>query len=131
MGILDVGIAALVGFAFGAAWYMSLAKPWMRAAGIEVGADGRPQRKPAILPFAIAFLCMLSVAGMMDHAFTLAAIETPARALLGGLGIGLFFIMPWMAMNYAYAMRSWQLILIDGGYSVLGAGMIGLVLGLI
>ena len=51
-------------------------------------------------------------------------------SLLAGLGIGLFFITPWVAMNYAYAMRPRNLTLLDGGYSVLGPGLIGLVLGL-
>ena len=47
-----------------------------------------------------------------------------------GLGVGAFFITPWIAMNYAYSMRNPRLIAIDGGYAILGCGVIGLVLGL-
>ncbi len=52
------------------------------------------------------------------------------KGLLSGLGVGLFFIAPWLAMSYAYAMRPRMLVLIDGGYAVLGCAAIGLVLRL-
>lgn len=50
--------------------------------------------------------------------------------LMSGLGIGLLFIAPWIAMNVAYAMRPRALAIIDGGYAVVGCGVIGLVLGI-
>lgn len=50
--------------------------------------------------------------------------------LMSGLGIGLLFIAPWIAMNVAYAMRPRALAIIDGGYAVVGCGVIRLVLGI-
>lgn len=82
------------------------------------------------MPFIIAALCMVLVAGMMRHVFSMAGIEGPAASAVAGLGIGAFFITPWVAMNYAYAMRPRRLTLLDGGYSVLGPTVIGLILGL-
>ena len=38
MGVVAVLVAAVAGFAMGAVWYMALARPWMKAAGIPVGA---------------------------------------------------------------------------------------------
>ena len=49
---------------------------------------------------------------------------------IAGLGIGLFFISPWTMINNAYGMRPFKLTLIDGGYSTIGCGLIGLVLSL-
>jgi hypothetical protein len=52
MGFLAVIVAALAGFGVGAAWYMTLARPWMEATGIAMGADGRPAGGSARCPFS-------------------------------------------------------------------------------
>lgn len=130
MGVLSVIVAALAGFGVGAVWYIGLSRPWMAAAGLRMGADGRPEGGSSPLPFVVALLAMILVAGMMRHVFAMSAIDTPGKALLSGLGVGAFFVAPWLAMDYSYAMRPRALTLIDGGYAVLGCGAIGLVLGL-
>ncbi|MGI3169809.1 DUF1761 domain-containing protein [Pseudooceanicola sp. C21-150M6] len=130
MGIVAVLVAALAGFGMGAVWYMSLSKPWIRAAGIPVDDAGKPQGSGSPLPFVISGVAMILVAGMMRHIFSMSGIDSPIAGLVAGLGVGLFFITPWVAMNYAYANRPRALTLLDGGYSTLGPGVIGLVLGL-
>jgi hypothetical protein len=102
----------------------------MEAAGVPMTPDGKPAKNGGAMPFVIGGLCMILVAGMMRHVFTMSGITTPGLGLMGGFGIGLFFITPWVAMNYAYAMRPMKLTLIDGGYSTLGCTVIGLVLTL-
>ena len=42
MEFLNVLAAAVAAWVFGAAWYMTLAKPWMEAAGIETDENGKP-----------------------------------------------------------------------------------------
>ncbi|MEJ6477661.1 MAG: DUF1761 domain-containing protein [Octadecabacter sp.] len=128
MGFLSVIIAAFAGFAFGAAWYMILAKPWMEASGIEVGNDGRPKDGGSPVPFIMAGIAMLLVAGMMRHTFALAEITTLGKGLVSGLGIGLFFISPWIMINNAYGMRPFKLTVIDAGYATFGCAIMGLVL---
>lgn len=130
MGYLSVIVAALAGFAFGALWYMTLAKPWMAAAGIPMTADGKPDGNGSPLPFVLSGIAMLLVAGMMRHTFALSGIDTAGKGLISGLGIGLFFISPWIMINNAYSMRPFKLTMIDGGYATFGCAIIGLVLGL-
>ena len=130
MGLLSVIVAALAGFGVGAAWYMTLAKPWMEASGVAMGADGRPANGSSPMPMVVGFLAMLLVAGMMRHSFAMAGIDSFGKGLLSGLGVGAFFVAPWLAMDYAYSMRDRRLTLIDGGYAILGCGVIGAVLGL-
>ncbi len=129
MGILAVILAALGCFATGAAWYMTLGKPWMQAAGIEADETGRPKGGSA-LPFIISFVAAILLAGMMRHIFAMSGIDGAGKGLVSGFGIGAFMIAPWVAMNYAYAMRPARLTLIDGGYAILGPTVIGLILGL-
>ncbi|PRY75658.1 uncharacterized protein DUF1761 [Yoonia maritima] len=130
MGYISVLVAAAAGFAFGAAWYMTLAKPWMQAAGIKMTADGKPDGDGSPLPFVLSAIAMVLVAGMMRHIFALSDIETLGKGLTSGLGVGLFFISPWIMINNAYAGRPFKLTLIDGGYATFGCGIIGLVLTL-
>jgi len=129
MGIIAVIVAAVAGWAFGAAWYMSLAKPWTVAANIEVDENGRPVDESA-LPYILSMLAMILVAGMMRHTFALSGIETFGKGLISGLGVGLFFISPWIMINNAYGGRPFKLTLIDGGYATFGCAIIGAVLGL-
>lgn len=130
MGILFVFLAALGGFLTGAVWYMALAKPWMATSGVRLGPDGQPENSRSPRPYLISFVAMILVAGMMRHMFAMAGIDGAGKGLVSGLGVGLFLITPWITLNYGYAMRPVKLMAIDGGYAILGCGVIGLILGL-
>lgn len=129
MEIVNVLAAAVAGWVFGAIWYMTLATPWMAAAGIKAGPDGKPEGDNA-LPYVLSIVAMILVAGMMRHIFAASGIETVGAGLIAGLGIGLFFISPWIMINNAYGMRPFRLTLIDGGYATFGCAVIGAVLTL-
>lgn len=131
MGLVSVIVAAVAAFAFGAAYYMILSKPWMSAAGIKVGEDGKPINSESPVPYIVSFICILLVAGMMRHTFALSGIDTFAKGLQSGLGIGLFFITPWIFINTGYSNRPWKLAVIDGGYATAAAAIIGGVLTLL
>ena len=130
MEIISVIAAAIAGFAFGAAWYMALSKQWVAASGIEVDENGQPVNQSKT-PFILAGIAMLLVAGMMRHMFAMSGIDTLAAGLVSGLGVGLFFISPWIMINNAYGDRPFNLTLIDGGYATFGCAVIGAVLGLL
>lgn len=130
MEILNVVAAAAAGFALGAIWYMMLAEPWMDAANIKRGPDGKPDGGQDPKLFAATFVLQLIVAGMMRHVFALAQIDTIGKSVVAGIGIGLFFISPWIAINNLYADRPTRLTFIDGGYATLACGLMGLVLAL-
>ena len=129
MQLISVLAAAAAGYVFGAIWYMTLSKPWMAAAGIDADETGRPKGSSA-LPFVLSAIAMILVSGMMRHIFAMAGIEGVDKGLVAGLGIGLFFISPWIMINNAYGMRPFRLTVIDGGYATLGCGLMGLVLAL-
>ena len=130
MEFLSVIAATAAAFALGAVWYGVLAEPWMAAARIARGADGKPEGGQSPALFAGAFALQLIVVGMMRHVFALSGIDTLGAGLVAGLGIGLFFISPWIALNNMYAQRPLQLTLIDGGYATLACAAAGLVLAL-
>lgn len=127
MGYFSVLIAAAGSWVFGAIWYMSLAKPWVAASGIKVDENGKPENASP-MPFVLSAIAMIVVAGMMRHVFSMADINEVSKGLLSGLGIGLFFISPWIMINNAYGDRPFKLTLIDSGYAVIGCGIMGLIL---
>lgn len=129
MEMLNILAAAAGGWIFGAVWYMTLSKPWIAAAGIKCDANGRPEGSSP-LPFLLSALCMVLVAGMMRHVFAASGVTSLGGGLVGGLGIGAFFIAPWIMINNAYTMRPFMLTLIDGGYAVFGCAVIGTILTL-
>lgn len=130
MEFLNVIVAALGAFAFGAVWYITLSKPWIAAAGIAVDANGKPQGDGSPMPFVVGILAMIVVAGMMRHIFQMATIDTIGKAVIAGAGIGAFFVTPWLAMNYAFSMRKPALIFIDGANVIAGCTIMGLILAL-
>lgn len=127
MVFLSIILAAIAGFAMGAAWYMVNGARWMQAIGRtreEMAADKSP------LPFIIAFAASLLTAVMMRHVFASAGLSGFGAGLVAGLGFGLFMIAPWIVTNYAFANRPRPLWWIDAGHVILVATAIGAVLGL-
>jgi hypothetical protein len=124
MEFLNVLAAAVAAFGFGAVWYIALSKPWLAASGVTEAQ----QRAGGPMPFVIGIVAMVLVAGMMRHLLGAAGVVTPGGGAIAGLGIGAFLITPWVAMNYAFAMRRPALTLIDGVNSVVGCTIIGAVL---
>lgn len=93
--------------------------------------NGRPINGAGALPFVLSAICIVIVAGFMRHIFATSGITTAGAGLVSGLGIGAFFIAPWTMINNAYVNRPFLLTVIDGGYAVIGCGIIGLVLTLV
>lgn len=130
MEFLNVLAAAIAAFAFGAVWYTVMSKAWMAAAEIAVGPDGKPINSSSVMPFVIGLIAMVLVAGMMRHMFATSGIVTVGGGIVAGLGVGAFFIAPWMAMNYGFANRKPALTVLDGVNSVVGCAIMGGVLNL-
>ena len=73
---------------------------------------------------------MVIVAGMMRHVFAETGIATLGAGIVSGLGVGAFLITPWVAKNYAFAMRPAALSVIDGVNAVVGCAIMGAILTL-
>jgi Protein of unknown function (DUF1761) len=128
MEILNVAVAAIAAFILGAVWYNVLSEQWIQASGVSCDAEGRPvnMQKPQI--FGLSFVLIVVVAGMMRHVFASSGVVGISSGLISGLGIGLFIISPWIAINNLYGARPFKLTLIDSGYATLSCAVMGLVL---
>jgi Protein of unknown function (DUF1761) len=127
MEFVRVIAAALAAFAFGAVWYIAMAKPWMAASGVTA----EQQRNGGPMPFVIGIAAMVLVAGMMRHVFNMGGIATLGAGVVSGAGIGAFLITPWVAMNYGFAQRPFALTVIDSVNAIVGCAIMGAVLTLL
>lgn len=128
MDFLAVFVTAAVGFGIGALWYGVFSRRWVAASGVPTDERGAPRAGANPVTYAFAYLCILLVVGMMRHVFAMSAITTVNLGVMGGLGIGLFLIAPWIALNILFAQRPKILILIDGGYAAIACAIMGGVL---
>lgn len=131
MEFLNVLVAGLASFMFGAVWYSALSKPWIEASGVAVDASsGKPANASNPAPYIIGVVSSILVAGMMRHVFATASVDSLWEAAVSGFGIGAFLATPWLATNYGFAGRPAKLLVIDGGYATIGCTIIGIVLQL-
>jgi hypothetical protein len=126
MEFLNVLAAAVGTFAFGAVWYITMAKPWMAASGVTE----EQQRSGGPMPFVIGIVAMVVVAGMKRHIFASGGIATIGAGAIAGAGIGAFLITPWVAMNYAFSQRKGALTVIDSVNAIVGCAVMGVILTL-
>ena len=112
--LVTIIIAAIASWMFGAAYYMSLAKPWMAASGIteeQVNAGGNAK------PFIISFICEFVMAYMLavlllhtsDGEFLLSS------ALFAAFSVWIGFVATTQLVNHQYGMRPLSLTVIDSG----------------
>jgi hypothetical protein len=124
MEFLNVIVAALAAFGFGAVWYIAMSRPWMAASGVTEAE----QKASGPTPFVVGLAAMVLVAGMMRHLLATSGVTTVGGGAVAGLGVGAFLVMPWVAMNYAFALRKPSLTVIDGVNAVVGCTIMGAVL---
>lgn len=102
---------------FGSQWLQTLP-----AEGQGAGSIGKNQS------FASALIMAFIVSAGLSMLFHLIDVSNDFTALKGGLYgliIGVFFVLPAIAINYIHAQRTLTLILIDGFYHLVGFTLAG------
>ena len=125
MNYIAVLVAAAAYFVLGAVWYGLLAKPWMAFAGktqeeVESGAGPGPYITAAIasLVAAVALAAIIKLAG--------AGSVGEAICIAGTCSVGL--VCSAAAKHYAFQGFKPGLLLIDGGYDVVGFVAMGAII---
>ncbi|HZX86695.1 MAG TPA: DUF1761 domain-containing protein [Reyranella sp.] len=115
MNWLAILIATIAGFVFGAAYYMSLSKPWLAAIGKtkeQIAAEGKGSPLPFIISIVALAVMAVVLAGTIGH------LGTGQMTLRNGVITALFmwvgFVITTMAVNNAFGQRKASLTVIDG-----------------
>lgn len=117
-----VVVAAVAHWIFGALWYGMLSSQWVAAVG-KHAAQSDP------MPYIISIIALIVVAYAFGDLFRRIGINTLASGAKTGAVIGIAIVAAYLAVNYAYQARPLALWVIDGGYAVIGAAIIGAVIG--
>ncbi len=125
MWIWSVLIAAGACWGIGAIYYGVFSKSWLSAIGKtkEDIADG------SMTPYLISLIAEIVAVTMMYHIFAATSINTIGAGALSGAGIGAFLVGAWIFINNAYEGHSIRLSIINAGYSTIGLGAAGAILG--
>jgi len=123
MNYLAVILAAIAGMMAGAAWYSTLAKPWMKAVGFSI--EPKPNPKIYIVALISQFLIAYILAGLIGHIGTYTIFGGVLSALFCWAG---FTLAPMMT-NHRFQGSGWNLTLIDAGYWFVVLALQGAIIG--
>ena len=124
-------VAIVFNQVLGAAWYGTLAKPWMAEVGLTdddmEAMKGTPRQwYPYVLAIVLAFIFTLALALLGQGLDTDSFGEGLGLGLLAGVG----FVLTSHAVNYAFEGRSRRLWAINAGYPLISYCVIGVLLAL-
>jgi hypothetical protein len=123
-----VGTAAFVMFLIGWAWYMTFGNLWMAYTGMTMemaekmtGMDIAKTYGGSFVAYLILFYCLSHV----NHAFQVKDIKGGA---MSGFWSWLGFTVTALFVSYSYQGKAFGLVLIDGGYWLVGMVVGGMIL---
>ena len=124
MNYIAILIAAVAGFALGAAYYMTLSKPWLAAVG-------RTEPNKSVAPFMISFVALVIMAfvlaGSIGHLGP--GNVSVKNGVISGVIIWAGFVATTVFVNNAYPGRRYLLSVIDSihwlGVVVIQGAIIG------
>lgn len=124
---LAVVLATVASFAFGAGWYMVLAKQWLAAIGKKPGDINQAD----FTPYLFSVVCLAVMAYFVTLLTPLVMGEvTVVNGLLLGAHMWLGFVITAMIINHRYEGAPWSRTIIDGGYLLAVLLIDGAVVGL-
>lgn len=122
MDFINVIIAGIAGYAFGAVWYGIFGKQWQATTGLTAD-DVKPSNN--ISAYIIGIVCNIVIAGMIRHIFVASGVAGLANSVVSGLGLGLFIAGAFLMINYSFTKRSLTLKWIDIGHAAGVGAVIG------
>ncbi len=117
-------VAAIAAFAFGAVYYGTLGKPWMKAARIKP-----EQAKMSPVLFITSFVAELVMAWVLAGIIMHAGGMTLTGGIISGFLVWLGFIATTLTVNHRYQSFGWDLTVIDGGHWLGVALIMGAIIG--
>ena len=124
INVLAILIAAVAGFAWGAAYYITLSKQWLAAVGRT-----EPNKSPT--PFILSFVALIVMAFVLSGAIAHLGPGqvTIKNGVISGLILWAGFVVTTVFVNNAYPGRKYMLSIIDSihwlGVLVIQGAVIG------
>ena len=128
---IAIGISTLVSMGIGAAWYSSLAKPWIAANGFTDAQVKSIEANDTPLIYVIAAICHLVMAVILSGVVFHAGGDevTLGDGVLTAFLIWLGFVLTTMCVNHRFQFKTWVLTVIDSGHYLIVLLAQGAILG--
>lgn len=125
MGLWNVLTAAGASWVFGVIWYRVMSSHRSSASY----GGGRPVGIDRVTILIASALVLVIVAGFLRHLFFVSGLTSSVPlGLVAGMGVGLFFIAPWIWLTNLADGRPFGLVVIDGGFATLATAIMGALL---
>ena len=112
--LIAIAAAGLAGWLFGAAWYMSLGKPWQRAHGMNV--DDCADKKMPLTPMMVSLLGAVVMAAVLYQLMAGLGVMSLGEAAMTGLILGVGFMFTATLVNNQFQGKNWVATAIDGAH---------------
>lgn len=128
INVVAVVIAAVVHFALGAAWFTTLAKPWMAGLRMSEAELDAARQNPSLMPYLMAFLCNLILAYAIAWVLTRMETQNAGAGLKAGAVIGVVAAAA-MITEFGFELRPGLFKAIAAGYPLVGCIIMGAIIG--
>jgi hypothetical protein len=122
---LGIVAGAIVMFAFGAIWFTVFSAAWIAA----VGKTKEEFMAAGFWPYVISFIAGLLVSYCFDNMLWHYERADAAKGAQVGILTGVCIFGAMLANLYSFEVRPISLMLIDGGYGIIGFAITGAVVG--
>jgi len=113
---IAIAIATLVSMGIGAAWYSSLAKPWIAANGFTDEQIKSVEANDTPIIYVFAAISHLVMAFILSGVIIHAGDMTLGNGLLTAFLVWLGFVLTTMTVNHRFQFKPWSLTAIDSGH---------------
>lgn len=122
---LGIVVGAIVMFVWGAIWYTLLGNAWLGA----LGKTTDQLMRYGYVPYAVSFIASLFVAYCFDNMLWHYETGNAKKGAQVGLLTGVCIYAAMMLTLYAFQGQPVTLMLIDGGYGIIGFVLAGATVG--
>jgi hypothetical protein len=123
-------VAGALGFILGGVWYRLLAEPWKAAHGFSTQQIRAHHGKGAApWPLVIALAGDLIMAGILAGVIGHLGAVTVKNGVISACFLWFGFVFTTLTVNNTFGMRSYKLVLIDGGHWLASLILMGAVIG--
>ncbi len=112
-----------------AGWYTAFGNAWIAAVGITPEMMARAKANPSPLPYIIGLVADIIIAGVIGHVTQQSGELTPARGAIVGFVLWGGILIATLATLYAFEMKPFSLLAINGGCALLGMLLSGVIVG--
>ena len=120
---LGVLLAALSSFVIGGVWYSALfVKKWQKVTGLKESDLKKGMQKVFIGSFLLSVVMAINLAFFIGD-------EGAGFGMLAGFAVGFGWIAAALGINYLFERKSFTHFVINAGYNVVTATVMGLIIG--